>query len=393
MDFTFDLVSFCIGLGLAAIAAGFYIWTQRKAAGSLQSGEALLLAQFKALAQDTLAQTQDNLLTLATERLKTLQAEAAHEADKRHNAFTQLVEPIRKNLTELDQRIVTLDKTGAGLNEHLHLMAQSHRRLQDETSQLVAALRAPNIRGRWGELQLQRALEAAGFLLGTHFNMQVTRQTKNGDTIRPDFLVYLPEDRELVIDAKTPIDAYLDALREDISQADQKIALERHAKLMRAHVQDLGKKAYWRDFKGLDFVVLFVPGEGVLSAALAQDPQLMEDAAKHHVMLASPLSLMGLLRVIAYGWQQQKLAEEAHKIAEVGNLLHERLHSFLSHFDKLGRQIDTINKTYDEAAGSLEKRVLPSARKMQEMGVGQKNLLPEEMKLVDKTTRSIAANE
>lgn len=389
MDFIFDPLSFLLGLILATLAAGLFFYGRR----GRSDGEALMLSQFKALAQDTLAQSQESLLQLATERVKTLQAEAATEAEKRHNAFARLVEPIQKNLTELDQRIITLDKTGAGLNEHLHLMSLNQRKLQEETSQLVAALRAPNVRGRWGELQLQRALESAGFINGTHFDMQITRQTKNGDTIRPDFLVYLPENRELVIDAKTPIDNYLEALREGISQDEQKAALDRHAKALKAHVVDLGKRSYWQEFKGMDFVVLFVPGEGVLSAALAQDPGLMEYAAQNHVMLASPLSLMGLLRVVAYGWQQQKLADEAHKIAEIGGLLLERLHGFIGMFDKLGRQIDTVNKTYDEAVGSLERRVLPSARKMQELGLATKTALPEELKLVEKTTRVIAANE
>ncbi len=182
-------------------------------------------------------------------------------------------------------------------------------------------------------------------------------------------------------------------MREDISQADQKEALVRLASSFRKHVDDLSKRSYWESFNGLDFVVLFVPGEGILSAALSQDPALMEDAAKARVMLASPLSLLGLLRVISYGWQQQRLAEEAHKIAEIGGELHGRLNTFVAAFDKLGRQIDTVNKTYDEAVGSLEKRVLPSARKMEQMGVSSKTALPDAIKLVEKTPRTIAANE
>lgn len=389
MDFIFEPVSFVLGLLLAGLV-GLWAFLAR---GKRAEDEALLLAQFKALAQDTLAQSQESLLTLATERIRTLHAEAAHEADKRHLDFKALVEPIKKNLNDLDQRIVTLDKTGAGLNEHLHLMAQSQRKLQDETAQLVQALRAPNVRGRWGELQLQRALEAAGFVQGTHFDMQVTRKTRDGADIRPDFVVYLPEARELIIDAKTPIDAYLDALREGIGQREQNEALQRHAKSLRDHVMSLGKKAYWENFKGMDFVVLFVPGEGVLSAALSMDPSLMEDAARARVMLASPLSILGLLRVVSYGWQQQKLAEEAHRIAEIGGQLHERLAGFIDHVVKLGNQINTVNKTYDDAVGSLQTRVLPAARKMEALGVASKNALPDEIKLVEKKTRVIAANE
>lgn len=388
MNFAFEPVSFVLGLVLAGLAAAFFFLTQRRAGRD----EALLLAQFKALAQDTLSQSQESLLNLATERLKTLQAEAAHEADKRQNAFSQLVQPIQKGLTELDQRIVALDKTGAGLNQHLTTVVEGQRKLHDETAQLVQALRSPNVRGRWGEMQLQRALEAAGMVLGADFDMQVTRTAKDGRTIRPDFLIRLTEGQELVIDSKAPIDGYLDALREGASQAEQNDALQRHAKSLRAHVVELGKRAYWQDFNGMDFVVMFVPGEGILSAALSRDPQLMEDAANARVMLASPLSLLGLLRLIHYGRQQQKLATEAHKIAEVGSQLYERLSGFLDHFVRIGNQINTVNKTYDEAVGSLKSRVLPSAVRMQELGLETKTALPD-LKLVDKTTRNIAANE
>lgn len=393
MTFTFDLMSFGLGLLLAGLVGAWAYLAKRAEAKALHSGESLMLAQFKALAQDTLAQSQESLLTLATERMKTLHAEAAHEADKRHTSFARLVEPIQKGLSELDQRVITLDKTGSGLTEHLNLMAQNQRKLQDETAQLVQALRSPNVRGRWGEMQLQRALEASGMVLGADFEMQVTRTSKDGKVIRPDFLIRLTEGQELIIDSKTPIDGYLDALREGTTQAEQNEALERHAKALRAHVMDLAKRGYWQEFKGMDFVVLFIPGEGMLSAALSRDPQLMEDAANARVMLASPLSLLGLLRVIHYGRHQKQVAEEAHKIAEAGSVLLERLSGFTAHFDKLGRQIETVNKTFNESIGSLESRVLPSARKMQELGLRTKTALPPEIKPIDATPRKIASNE
>lgn len=386
MDFSFDLVSFLIGGVLAGVAAAVILMNRRR-------DENLLLAQFKALAQDTLTASQESLLTLAAERVKTLHAEAAHEADKRHQDFTKLVEPLQKGLTELDQRVVALDKAGAGLNEHLHLMAQSQRRLHDETSQLVQALRSPNIRGRWGELQLQRSLEIMGFVEGAHFKTQVTRRTKDGRDICPDCVIDLGEGRELIIDSKTPIEGYLEALREGISQVEQDAALQRHAKALRGHVAELAKRAYWEEFQGMDFVVLFVPSEAMLSAALAKDITLMEDATRARVVLASPLSLLALLRVIAYGRRQQQIADEAHKIAEVGSTLLERISGFLGHFDKIGRALETVNKSYNDSAGSLESRVLPQARKMQELGVRSKTPLPPELKLVEKTPRSVAINE
>ncbi len=387
MEFTFDTLSFSIGFIIAAIVGVLAYIMARKEVSSARHNESLMLSQFDSLAKTSLSDAQENLLNLASERFKNMQADVLHEAERRQNNFSELIKPIQRNLTELDQRIVNLDKTGAGLSEHLNLMALNQTKLQDETAQLVAALRAPNIRGRWGEMQLQRALEAAGFVEGTHFETQITRKAKDGRDIRPDFLVYLPDNKELINDSKTPIEGYLDALKEGISQAEQQTALTRHAKALRAHVVELGKRAYWEEFNGLDFVVLFIPGEGMLSAALSQDVALMEDAAKARVMLASPLSLLGLLRVIAYGFQQAQLADEAHRIAAEGSTLVERIAGFVGHLDKLGRQIDTVNKTYDNAVGSLEKRVLPSARKMQDMGISGKTDIPAEIEPINKITR------
>lgn len=390
MDLSFDLISFIIGFGIASLCAGV-IWfiTRGK-----KADENVLLAQFDSLAQNALSKSQENLLNMASERFEHMQSKVIHEAERRQNSFSELIKPIQKNLTDLDQRIVTLDKTGAGLSEHLTILAGQQTKLQNETAQLVAALRAPNVRGRWGELQLQRALEANGFIEGTDFLTQVTRKGKDGRDLRPDCLVRLTSGKELVIDSKTPIEGYLDALREDITQAEQKDALVRHAKALRTHVTELSKKAYWEEFNGLDFVVLFVPGEGMLSAALSQDPSLMEDAAKARVMLASPLSLLGLLRVIAYGYKQEQLAQEAQTIAKEGATLVERIAGFVGHLDKLGRQIDTVNKTYDSAVGSLEKRVIPSARKMQELGLeASKTSLPENIEPVNKITRKPQTEE
>lgn len=385
MDFSFDLVSFLIGAAVAGAACAFVLFGRRR-------DESLLLAQFKALAQDTLHASQESLLTLATERVKTLNAEATGEAEKRHKAFSDLVEPIKKGLTELDQRVVALDKAGAGLNEHLNIVAQGQRALQTETAQLVQALRSPNIRGRWGELQLQRALESVGMAEGRDFSTQVTRKSKDGTDIRPDFLLNLTEGRELVIDCKTPIEGYVDALREGISLAEQKEALKRHAKLLRGHVMEMSKKAYWREFSGAEFIILFVPGEGILSAALAEDHTLLEDASRARVMLASPTSIMSLLHLIQTAFKQQKVAEQAEQIAEAGRTLLDRLVTFNGYLEKLGRGLDSANSAYNDAMKSYGSRVLQGARKMEELGVRGKAALPADIKLVEQT-RNIAANE
>lgn len=349
-------------------------------------------AAFSLTAQEVLRKSGEDFLRLAQEKLKQAQAEGGHDLEKRQKAISDLVDPIGKTLKEMEGKIEHLGKAGIGIETQLKTFAEDQRLLRQETQHLVQALRNPAARGRWGEMQLQRALEMIGMIEGTHYLQQ---QTSVADGVRrqPDFIIRMPGEMEIVIDVKTPVEPYWVALERAESEAARDAALDTFRKNVREHLKQLSAKEYWRAFGTPEFVVMFLPTEGLYSMAVSNDPALIEDAAKSNVILASPTTLMGLLRVIMHGWQQHKMAEEAQNISALASDLYSRIATFGEHMLKLGRNLGTAVGAYDDAVGSLERSVLPGARKLKDMHVQTGGKEIPELKDLSRGARALTAPE
>jgi len=339
---------------------------------TLKQAQDDLSRTFEALSARALAQNNQEFLRLARENLEKLQQQAGAELEKKEKAIEHLVQPIRAALEKTEQQIRNIEKERkeayGALTQHLQTMAQTQANLQAQTQNLVQALRRPEVRGQWGELTLKRLAELAGMVEHCDFFEQETVQTEEGRQ-RPDMIVRLPDSREIVVDVKTPLDAYLSAI-EAGDDAEREAQLVRHARNVRQRVNELASKAYWSQFSDApDFVVLFIPGDQFLAAALDQDRDLLEEALRQQVILATPTSFVALLRAVAFGWRQEQLAQNAEKIREVGEELYRRLLTFTGHLEKLGRSLDTSVKHYNKAVGSFDSRVLPGAQKFTEMGI------------------------
>ncbi len=338
------------------------------------------LAQtFDALSSRALQANNDQFLQLARESLGRFAEAANGDLEKRQSAIAELVRPVRESLERVDEKIGKLENARtfayASLTAQVRSLLETQNALRAETGNLVKALRAPSVRGRWGEMQLQRVVEMAGMLEHCDFAQQ---QTVEGDEgrLRPDLVVKLPGGKRLVVDAKAPLAAYLDALE---AQSDDARAahLAAHARQLRSHVGQLARKAYWDQFEHTpEFVVLFVPNEAVFSAAMEQDPSLMEGAFSERVLLASPTTLIALLRAAAFGWRQERLAQDAQEIAALGRDLHKRLGKLGEHFAKLGRGLASAVGAYNETVGSFERMVVPGARKLREKAAPMDEELP-----------------
>ena len=346
---------------------------------------------FSALSQQALKLNNENFLTLAKEKLSQFQIKAEANLDKKEKSIELLLQPIQSALKNTKEQIQSIEKerkeSFGSLSQHLKIINESQADLRFETQNLVQALRRPEVRGQWGELTLKRIAELAGMV--DHCDFYEQQQSENSASrMRPDMIVRMPDQRELIIDAKTPLDAYLNASQaSDTEIRDQSLA--RHARNVRERMRELASKAYWSQFKNSpDFVVLFIPGEQFLSAALEQNPQLLEDALKNKVILATPTSIVALLRAVAFGWRQIAVAENAEKIRELGEDLYHRLATFAEHLQKLGKHLDTSVEQYNKAMGSLDRQVLSGARKFTELGIEKKKPIPE-LKIVETTTKSI----
>ena len=339
---------------------------------TLKQAQDDLSRTFEALSARALAHNNQEFLRLARENLEKLQQQAGAELEKKEKAIEHLVQPIRAALEKTEQQIRNIEKERkeayGALTQHLQTMAQTQANLQAQTQNLVQALRRPEVRGQWGELTLKRLAELAGMVEHCDFFEQETVQTEEGRQ-RPDMIVRLPDSREIVVDVKTPLDAYLSAI-EASDDVEREAQLVRHARNVRQRVNELASKAYWSQFPDApDFVVLFIPGDQFLAAALDQDHELLEEALRQQVILATPTSFVALLRAVAFGWRQEQLAQNAEKIREVGEELYRRLLTFTGHLEKLGRSLDTSVKHYNKAVGSFDSRVLPGAQKFTEMGI------------------------
>ena len=354
-----------------------------------------LAEKFKALSRDALKDNNQEFLNLARATLEKFQVSAKGDLDQRQQAIDQLVKPLKESLEKVDGKIEEMERIRAGaysgLVEQVKTLASSHQQLQAETGNLVKALRTPHVRGRWGEIQLRRVVELAGMIQYCDFTEQETIANEDG-RIRPDVIVRLPGNRTIVVDAKVPFEAFY----ESISTADDAIRLERlkeHARLVRVHIGALSRKSYWESVQPTpEFVLLFLPGESFYSAALEQDPKLIEDGINQKVIIATPTTLIALLKAISYGWQQEQRAANADEVGKLGKELYDRLRTFLSHFSDIGKNLDRALESYNKGVGSLEARVLVTARKFKERNAitGEEIESPEP---IDKMARPLNLDE
>ncbi|MEJ2107775.1 MAG: DNA recombination protein RmuC [Acidiferrobacteraceae bacterium] len=339
-----------------------------------------LESTFRGLSTRALHENNQAFIQLAEQTLRRLHTEAKGDLEQKEKAVEALVKPIREALDKTETQIRNIEKDRkeayGSLRQYLDTMVRTQEMLQGETRNLVQALRRPEVRGQWGELTLKRLAELAGMVQHCDFSEQVTSSDGN---LRPDMVIRMPDRREIVVDAKTPLDAYLSAV-EARDDAERKRFLEQHAANVRKRVRELASKGYWNQFPNApDFVVLFIPGDQFLSAALDEDRQLLEDALQQQIVLTTPTSLVALLRAIAYGWRQEALAANADKVREIGNELYQRLTTFAEHLTRVGKGLDTAVTNYNKAIGSFDTKVVPGARKFTELGLstGKKLEIPE----------------
>ncbi len=331
-----------------------------------------LETKFKALADDILQHNSAKFLELVSERFRLHHQQADQALEARKREIEQLVRPLAENLERFKNTVDGIEKAREGayraVLEQVRMLADSHQKLERHTRSLIEALRRPQVRGRWGEYQLRNVVELAGMSEHVDFTSQPAVEGSEG-RLRPDAIVRLPGGKTVVVDVKTPLDAYLAAI-EAADEEQRRAAFARHAQQLRQHVRQLASKAYWTQFsEAPDFVVMFIPGEAFYAAAVEQDPALFEDALKQKVLITTPSTFVALMKAIAYGWQQEKLAESAQQVANLGQDLYERIARFLDHMQELGRALGRAVRKYNEAAGSLEGRVLPQARRFEQLGI------------------------
>jgi DNA recombination protein RmuC len=362
----------------------------------LDDAQKKLADAFRLLSADALQRNNQAFLELARNALGQQQELARTDLQARTTEIDQLVKPLRESLEKVDGRIGELEKARAEtfgtMTEQVRALSQAQQMLQLETQNLVRALRAPQVRGRWGEIQLKRVVELAGMLEHCDFVQQETIQGEDG-RLRPDMVVRLPNGRSIVVDSKAPLQAYLEAVeaQDDGVRTDR---LRQHAQQIRAHIRKLSEKAYWERLDATpEFVVLFLPGESFYSAALELDPSLIENAIDQRVVLATPTTLIALLRAISYGWRQETITREAQQISLLGRELYSRVRVMASHFSDMRKALDRTVLTYNRAVSSLESRVLPAARKFRDLGAVSGDEDIPQIEAVDQQARALQSPE
>lgn len=355
-----------------------------------QPGVGKMAETFQALADAALRTNQQTFLDSARSTLETVRVEMTGDMTQRQTAVETVVKPLADSLVRLETQIRELEsarqRAFGGIEQQLQTLVQSELELQKETASLVTALRAPQVRGRWGEITLRRVAELAGMVERCDFVEQETYETETG-RIRPDMIVKLPGDRTIVVDAKVPLTAYLDAVAAT-SESDRRNALMRHSQQVAKHVDQLSNKTYWQQFQPApEFVILFLPGDHFFSAALEYKPALVEDAARLKILVATPSTFIAILKGVAYGWRQEQLAENAEQIRELAAELFDRIVNLQTHFNDIGRSLGKSVEAFNRCVGSLESRLYPSLRRIRELGAttAEEPPAPERIDVVPRT--------
>jgi len=346
----------------------------------LDEAKLTLSDTFRSLAAEALAGNNQGFLALAEEKFKALKDETTIELDHRHTSLEALVKPLAESLRTYQQETTALEEKRlrefSTVGEQLKHVASAQSTLQSETSKLVNALRSPHVRGRWGEIALRKTAELAGMSAYCDFHEQQSVATETGH-LRPDMIVKLPAGREVIVDSKVPLIGFLESLEAHTDES-RKLALQRHAGHVKSHIRQLASKEYWDQFSAApEFVVLFIPNDSFLAAAAEQDPSLIESALSQKVIIATPSTFIALLRAIAYGWRQEQMTESAQRISQLGQELAERMGTMIEHFSKVGYTLGRAVESYNATVASLENRILPSARKFEQLGVNSRKEIPD----------------